>query len=128
MESEKACSKCGKKYKVKSEQVFGVKDFLTINYCPECKEVQAIFPPLTAFKGKALRAINKKTGQVRIKGILPEEWANRDVIVEISGGVTPDNIEEYAEHADMISLGYLTHSIKAMDFSLEITEVLDKGS
>jgi nicotinate-nucleotide pyrophosphorylase (carboxylating) len=63
-----------------------------------------------------------KEAYIKIKG------ANRDVIVEISGGVTPDNIEEYAEHADMISLGYLTHSIKAVDFSLEITEVLGKSS
>lgn len=44
----------------------------------------------------------------------------KDVIVEISGGITPENIEEFANHADMISLGYLTHSVKAMDFSLEI--------
>lgn len=63
-----------------------------------------------------------KEAYIKIKG------TNRDVIVEISGGVTPDNIEEYAEHADMISLGYLTHSIKAVDFSLEITEVLGKSS
>ena len=45
---------------------------------------------------------------------------NPDITVEISGGITPENIEKYAECADMISLGYLTHSIKAMDFSLEI--------
>ena len=45
---------------------------------------------------------------------------NRDVLVEISGGVTPDNIVEYASFADRISLGYLTHSVKSIDFSLEI--------
>lgn len=48
---------------------------------------------------------------------------NKDVLVEISGGITPDNIENYANHADIISLGYLTHSIRAVDFSLEIVKV-----
>ncbi|UCE38604.1 MAG: carboxylating nicotinate-nucleotide diphosphorylase [Thermoplasmata archaeon] len=51
--------------------------------------------------------------------------ANPDVIVEISGGITPENIEKYAVYADIISLGYLTHSIVAKDFSLEIIDVLD---
>ena len=49
---------------------------------------------------------------------------NTLIMVEISGGVTPDNIEHYAKHADRISLGYLTHSIKAQDFSLEIVDKL----
>jgi len=61
---------------------------------------------------------NAKNAYLKIKEINP------NVVVEISGGVTPDNIEIYAEHADRISLGYLTHSIKAMDLSLEIVEVL----
>jgi nicotinate-nucleotide pyrophosphorylase (carboxylating) len=43
-----------------------------------------------------------------------------NILIEISGGVTPDNIENYASFADRISMGFLTHSIKSMDFSLEI--------
>jgi nicotinate-nucleotide pyrophosphorylase (carboxylating) len=46
---------------------------------------------------------------------------NKDIKIEISGGITPDNIEKYVSFADRISLGYLTHSIKSKDFSLEIT-------
>lgn len=42
------------------------------------------------------------------------------IIIEISGGITPDNIEKYASFADRISLGYLTHSIKNRNFSLEM--------
>jgi len=45
---------------------------------------------------------------------------NPNIIIEISGGITPENILEYAGFADRISLGYLTHSIKNIDFSLEI--------
>lgn len=46
-----------------------------------------------------------------------------DILVEISGGITPQNIHEYAPYADRISMGYLTHSISACDFSLEFTEI-----
>ena len=45
---------------------------------------------------------------------------NSNVLIEISGGITENNIERYASFADRISLGYLTHSIKSKDFSLEI--------
>lgn len=45
---------------------------------------------------------------------------NQNVLIEISGGVTLSNISKYASFADRISLGYITHSIKSIDFSLEI--------
>jgi nicotinate-nucleotide pyrophosphorylase (carboxylating) len=45
---------------------------------------------------------------------------NPDILIEVSGGITGENIEEYALYADRISLGSLTHSIKSKDFSLEI--------
>jgi nicotinate-nucleotide pyrophosphorylase (carboxylating) len=45
---------------------------------------------------------------------------NPGILIEVSGGITRDNIDKYALFADRISLGYLTHSIKNKDFSLEI--------
>jgi nicotinate-nucleotide pyrophosphorylase (carboxylating) len=42
------------------------------------------------------------------------------IIIEVSGGITPENAKEYASFADRISMGYLTHTIKNKDFSLEI--------
>ena len=54
---------------------------------------------------------------IRIREIGPK------ITIEISGGITPDNILEYAEFADVISLGWLTHSVKAIDFSLEIIDL-----
>ncbi len=48
-----------------------------------------------------------------------------NLILEISGNITPQNIQEYAElDVDIISLGYLTHSSKALNLSLDITEIL----
>jgi nicotinate-nucleotide pyrophosphorylase (carboxylating) len=44
------------------------------------------------------------------------------VILEASGGITSDNIMDYAmAKVDVISMGQLTHSVKALDISLEIT-------
>lgn len=44
------------------------------------------------------------------------------VIIEISGGIGPDNIVEYANCADVISLGALTHSVRSMDISLNVID------
>jgi len=45
---------------------------------------------------------------------------NKKIIIEVSGGINPDNITDFSSYADRISLGYITHSVKAIDFSLEI--------
>lgn len=46
------------------------------------------------------------------------------VILEASGGITADNILEYASKGvNVISLGEITHSAKALNISLEITKV-----
>ncbi len=46
------------------------------------------------------------------------------ILLEISGGITAENLLEYAStQVDIISLGELTHSVKALDISLEITKV-----
>lgn len=45
----------------------------------------------------------------------------RQVKIEASGRITLDNVEEYAKAgADRISIGALTHSVAAVDFSLNI--------
>jgi nicotinate-nucleotide pyrophosphorylase (carboxylating) len=46
------------------------------------------------------------------------------ILLEVSGGVTAENLLEYAStQVNIISLGELTHSVKALDISLEITKV-----
>ncbi|AEK73066.1 nicotinate-nucleotide pyrophosphorylase [Thermococcus sp. 4557] len=52
---------------------------------------------------------------------LRREGLHERVKIEVSGGITPENIEEYAVlDIDVISLGYLTHSVRNFDVSLEI--------
>ena len=46
---------------------------------------------------------------------------NHEVIYEASGGINESNLKEYCQSGvDIISLGSLTHSSRAADFSLEI--------
>jgi nicotinate-nucleotide pyrophosphorylase (carboxylating) len=45
----------------------------------------------------------------------------RNIKIEASGGITPDKVRQVAEAGvDYISIGALTHSVKTLDFSLEI--------
>ncbi len=42
------------------------------------------------------------------------------IIVEISGGISRENIGDYAAFADVISVGALTHSVRACSLSMDI--------
>ena len=43
------------------------------------------------------------------------------VKIELSGGISKYNLREYAEtRPDYISVGYITHSARSIDFSLEM--------
>jgi nicotinate-nucleotide pyrophosphorylase (carboxylating) len=48
---------------------------------------------------------------------------NENVLVEVSGGITPENAPQYAKNTDIVSMGWLTHSTRAIHFSLDITQV-----
>lgn len=61
----------------------------------------------------------------RTVDILKAKGLRNKVKIEVSGGITPENIEEYAGlDVDIISLGYLTHSVKNFDVSLEVVKEL----
>ncbi|MEM1626357.1 MAG: carboxylating nicotinate-nucleotide diphosphorylase [Sulfolobaceae archaeon] len=46
------------------------------------------------------------------------------VLLEASGRITPENVEEYAKTGvDIISSGYITHSVKSIDVSLDIEKL-----
>ena len=54
---------------------------------------------------------------------LIDEGLRNLVKIEVSGGVTLDNIVNYAQlKPDIISVGYLTHSAASLDFSLKIID------
>ena len=62
--------------------------------------------------------------QVRsVVDALKKKGLRKKVMIEVSGGVTHKNAKQYAAaDIDMISIGSLTHSVKAVDMSLAITK------
>jgi nicotinate-nucleotide pyrophosphorylase (carboxylating) len=51
------------------------------------------------------------------------------ILLEASGGITAENLLDYAAaQVDIISLGALTHSVRALDVSLEIRRVSKEGN
>ncbi len=53
--------------------------------------------------------------------ILEKEGLRERVLIEASGGITPKNVKYYAKTGvDIISSGYITHSAKALDLSLDV--------
>jgi nicotinate-nucleotide pyrophosphorylase (carboxylating) len=83
---------------------------------------------------EALAAISAGVDIVMLDNFTPQQASKaikqitklglrKKVKIEISGGVNAKNIRQYARaKPDFISLGYITHSPKAVDFSLEITK------
>lgn len=49
------------------------------------------------------------------------------VLLEASGGINSENLLDYAKaEVDIISMGAITHSVKALDISLEVTKKIEK--
>lgn len=60
--------------------------------------------------------------QIGVKAIRALE-AVKDIEIELSGGITLDNVIDYVKaQPDYISVGHLTHSPAAVDYSLEIVD------
>jgi len=56
-----------------------------------------------------------------VLNVLKNKGLRDNVLIEISGGINPDNIRNYMKTGvDIISTGYITHSAKSLDMSLEI--------
>ncbi|HJT46613.1 MAG TPA: carboxylating nicotinate-nucleotide diphosphorylase [Nitrososphaeraceae archaeon] len=84
--------------------------------------------------GDAIAAVNAGADYVMLDNFSPravartiDELSRRGIRnkaeIEVSGGIRLQNIMSYAKSKpDIISVGYLTHSPKAVDFSLEVME------
>ena len=81
----------------------------------------------TETKEQVLEAVQAGADVIMLDNRSPEqvkEWVELvpdGIITEVSGGITPDNIAGYKGcGADVISLGWLTHSVKALDISFNL--------
>jgi nicotinate-nucleotide pyrophosphorylase (carboxylating) len=67
---------------------------------------------------------NMSVEQVRdcVARIRELEPPGRQTLIEVSGNISLDNVRAYAEAgADLISVGALTHSVRAVDISLKLS-------
>lgn len=83
-------------------------------------------------KEEALAAVAAEADVVMLDNFTPKQaqqtirqirriGLRNKVKIELSGGINQNNIRHYSRSKpDFISLGYITHSSKAIDFSLEI--------
>jgi len=68
-----------------------------------------------------MKPIQIKNSIKTINNIINENSINNKLLFEASGNINEKNISEYSKTGvDVISLGSLTHSVKAFDLSLEI--------
>lgn len=81
----------------------------------------------TENKKQVLEAVKAGVDVIMLDNRSPEEVKELialipdNVLIEVSGGLTPDNISGYKGcGADVLSLGWLTHSVKALDISFNL--------
>jgi len=87
-------------------------------------EVETVEQAVEAAKAGAdiIMLDNMRPEQVEV-AYLAVKRLNEKVLVEVSGGLTPETATHYAKYADVLSLGWITHSARAMHFNLEVTSV-----
>lgn len=87
-------------------------------------EVENLKDALTATEAGAdiIMLDNMQVNEVEsVIEVFKEKGIRDKVLIEVSGGISPDNIAEYAgTGVDIVSSGFITHSVGALDMSLEI--------
>lgn len=80
-------------------------------------ETRAQVEEAVTAKADVIMLDNRSPEEVKeLRKIIPAE-----IVVEVSGGITPQNIANYKScGTDVISLGWLTHSVKALDISFNL--------
>jgi len=81
----------------------------------------------TESEEQVLEAVEAKADVIMLDNRTPEEIKELvklipdEILVEVSGGITPNTISSFKGcGADVISLGWLTHSVKALDISFNL--------
>lgn len=59
-----------------------------------------------------------------VLSVLEKEKLRGNIIIEVSGGINPENIVDFVKTGvDVISTGYMTHSARSLDLSLELDKM-----
>jgi len=83
-------------------------------------EVENIDDAVVAAKGGADIIMIDNLDPAKAKGIADAVRSIGNILIEVSGNITKENAKEYASFADIISMGSLTHSVRAIHFSLNV--------
>ena len=90
-------------------------------------EVETLHDAIECVENKAdIVMLDNMTGH-EVKDVIDElEKLNirQNSLIEVSGGITEDNILDYVEYGvDIISIGALTHSSRSLNFSLKMEKL-----
>ena len=93
-----------------------IKAEIEVKNLRELKEALKARPDIIMLDNMKLSALKKAVRLRNLTNAIPK------TSLEVSGGVNLDNVRTIAKTGvDMISIGCLTHSVKAIDISLEIS-------
>ena len=87
----------------------------TLTDAIECVKNKADIVMLDNMSGEQVNEVIKELERLNIR---------QNSLIEVSGGITEDNILDYAEYGvDIISVGALTHSSRSLNFSLRMEKL-----
>lgn len=90
-------------------------------------EVETIEETLQAAKAGAdiIMLDNMSPDEVKnVLSVLDKENLHNNILIEVSGGINSENIVPFAKTGvDVISTGYMTHSARSLDLSLELDKM-----
>ncbi|XP_073505142.1 nicotinate-nucleotide pyrophosphorylase [carboxylating] [Phyllobates terribilis] len=93
----------------------------------ECRSVDEALEAAEA--GAEIIMLDNFTTELLHKAAFTVKTAFPGVVVEASGGITPQNLLEFlGPHVDMVSLGCLTQGPPSIDFSLKLDKGLKSGT
>ncbi len=103
----------------KKDSSFTKKVEIEVEDLTELKEALMFSPEIIMLDDFSIEMIKKAVNLVQQT---PRE---KRPLIEISGGVTEDNIDDYLAISgiDIISIGALTHTVTALDLSMRITKI-----
>lgn len=101
--------------RAKSESQKNIRIEVEVETLAECGYALEETPDVIMLDNMSPEEVEKAIGLRRDKGL------EGKVLFEVSGGITADNIKDYARSGvDMISTGSITGDVRPVDFSLEI--------
>jgi nicotinate-nucleotide pyrophosphorylase (carboxylating) len=85
-------------------------------------EVSSLSDAISAYKAGADAILIDNLSPNEIIPIVNE--LKGKIILEASGRITPENVKDYAKTGvDIISSGYITHSSRSLDFSMDVLRI-----